>query len=365
MVYILTFAVSVWLLWLGDKTKGTAHHVLIILGLILPILLAGLRDMSIGTDTGGYPIDVFDFCQSTNSLLLALVSYLDVESGYVALAWICTQISSSFNFFLVVTHSIILVTLFFAFRRFDINVALAYLIFFLIYFCGSMNAVRQFLAMPFCLFSFAELIQKQYKKAILLFIIAFLFHRSSFFFLTIICLYYLCANHFNLMKQKRMFLFVTLLVVVGLTMFVELLQFAINIGIAKAEYMDRYGSEDQYGAGLPMSLLTINFFNFMVYYFLTKHVKVTPFLLFSKYVMLACVLLCFAGLISTFAVRLDHYFMITGIVCTVYALQMNKYHYLQLYLLFYIFYWYMVVIVANLGDTYPYKSVILDSFLGL
>ena len=359
MIYILTFLISGWLLWLGDRTKGTGHFVLVILGLFLPILLAGLRDLDIGTDTSGYPIDVFDFCQSTDSLLLAIVSYLDVESGYVALAWICSQISNSFNFFLVVTHSIILVTLLFAYRKFNINVALAYLFIFLIYFSSSMNTARQFLAMPFCLFSLAELIQKQYKKALLLFLIAFLFHRSSFFFLTIFCLYYLCSNHFNKMRQKKVFLGVTILVVVGLTMFVELLQFAINIGIARVEYMDRYGSEDKYGASLPVSLLAINCFNYILYHILTRRIEITPFLLFSKYIMLACVILCFAGLISTFAVRLDHYFMITGIVCTVYALKIRKYLYFWIYLAFYSFYWYMVVVVANLSDTFPYHSLIL------
>lgn len=359
MVYILVFAFSGWCLWLGEKVKGSARNVLIVLGLTLPILLAGLRDISIGTDTGGYPVDVFDFCQATNSLLLALISYLDVESGYVALAWICTRISDSFNLFLVVTHSIILVTLLFVYRKFHVNVALAYLFFFLIYFSTSMNAARQFLAMPFCLLSLAELVQKQYKKAILLFIIAILFHRSSFFFLTIFCLYYLCTNHYDKMKQKKMLFLVTFSVVVGLTMFVELLQFAINMGIARAEYMDRYGSDDKYGAGLPVSLLAINCFNYILFHLLTRRIELTPFLLFSKYIMLACVILCFAGLISTFAVRIDHYYVITGLVCTVYALQLNKYHYLQLYVAFYIFYWYMVVVEANLSDTYPYHSMIL------
>lgn len=359
MLYLFTFFISCCFLRIGVRTKGFVGKIYIILGILPEILIAGLRDSTIGTDTEMYPTDVFEFCLATKSFLSALVSYIDVEPGYVGLAWICSQISDSFNFFLVVTHSIILGTLLFAYRRFQINIALAFLFFFLIFFCSSMNTARQFLAMPFCLFSLAELIQKQYKKTILLFIVSIIFHRSAFFFLTIFYLYYLCSNHFNMMRQKKVFLGVTILVVVGLTMFVELLQFAINIGIARGEYMDRYGSEDKYGAGIPVSLLAINCFNYVVYFMLTKRIKVTPFLLFSKYVMLACVLLCFAGLISTFAVRLNNYLMITGIICTVYALQLKKYQYFLFYITFYLFYWYMIVVVANLSDTYPYQSVIL------
>lgn len=359
MIYILSFVFSGWLLWLGYKTKGTVHSVLVFVGLIFPILIAGLRDTTIGTDTGMYPTDIFEFCLATKSFVLAVVSFIDVEPGYVALAWISAQISNSINSLLTLTHAIILCTLLLAYRRFGVNVALAFLFFYLIYFSMSMNTARQFLAMPFCLLSLAELAQKQYKKVILLFVIAILFHRSSFFYLTIFCLYYLCTIHYKKMKQKKMIVLLTLLIVVGLTMFVELLQFAVNIGIAKGEYLDRYGSDDKYGAGLPVSLFAINCFNYAMYYVLVKRKELTPFLLFSKYVMLTCVLLCFAGLISIFAVRLDHYFMITGIVCTVYALQLNKFRYLLIYIAFYAFYWYMVVVVANLSDTFPYHSIIL------
>lgn len=363
MIYLFVFFCSIWLLWVGDVMKVRCHLALENVAILPVVLIAGLRDASIGTDTAGYPNDLFDYCLYTRDFFVTLLTYLRVESGYVALAYFSSMISKDFNFFLTVTHFVILGTLLRAYKQFDLKLPCAFLFFYFIFFSESLNAARQFLAMPFCLLSLAELVKKQHKNAIVFFLIAFFFHRSSFFFLTIFCLYYLCINHFKIMKQKKMFFYLTLLVMVGLTMFVELLEFAISIGIAKAEYMDRYGSEEQYGAGIPVSLLSINCFNYLLFQLLTRRKELTPFLLFSKYVMLICVFLCFAGLISTYAVRLDHYYVMTGIVCTVYALQLNKYHYLPLYIVFYVFYWYMVVIVANLGNTYPYKSFIIESLL--
>ena len=159
-----------------------------------PLLLAGLRDSTIGTDTAMYPIHVFEFCLETKSLVLALVSYLNVEQGYVALAWMSSQISNSFNFFLTLTHAIMLTTLLAAYRKFHINYALAFVFFYLIYFSTSMNATRQFLAMPFCVLCLGEYINGRYKWAVMSFLLAFAFHRSVLFLLAVIILYHLCTH---------------------------------------------------------------------------------------------------------------------------------------------------------------------------
>ncbi len=361
MVYILTFAISVWLLWLGDKTKGAVHSVFIIIGLILPILIAGLRDTTIGTDTGLYPTDVFEFCLSTKSFVLAIASYIGVEPGYVALAWISTQLSNSFNFFLSLTHAIIICTLLLAYRQFGVNVALAFLFFCLIYFSTSMNATRQFLAMPYCLLGFAKFIHKCNKIALIAFLLAFLFHRSSLFFLLVVALYCLCERKFMVMRKRKIFVLLTIAVITVLTTFAKLLELAISIGLAKMEYMERYGDSEMYGSGIPLSLFALTIFNFIMCMRITNKLTITPYILFTRYVMLISVLLCFAGMISTFATRIDHYFIMMGIVCVTYILQLRRYQHKWTFIGFYFIYWFMVVVVANLGETYPYQSKILNS----
>lgn len=359
MLYLFAFFISYHILRIGSKKKGIVGKIYMVIGVLPEILIAGLRDSTIGTDTGMYPTDVFEFCLSTRSLILAVISYLNVEPAYVALAWISTQISNSFNFFLILTHTIILCMLLSAYRRFEVNVALAFLFFCLIYFSMSMNTARQFLAMPFCLLGFAELMNKCKKKAILMFLLAFAFHRSSLFFLLVIALYYLCERKYEIMCKKKTFVLLTFVVITGLTMFVKLLDIAITIGLAKMEYMERYGESEMFGSGIPLSLFALTIFNYIMYMRITKRVNMTPFILFSRYIMLVSLLLCFAGLISTFATRIDHYFIMMAIVCIAYVLSMKKYSYRWVFVGFYIIYWFLVVVVANLSDTYPYKSLIL------
>jgi hypothetical protein len=343
--------------------KGITRNFYMVLGIVPEILIAGFRDSSIGTDTEMYPTDVFEFCLTTKNLFFAIVSYIDVEQGYIVLAWISSQISNSFNFFLTLTHTIILCTLLAAYRRFGVNVALAFLFFCLIYFSTSMNTARQFLAMPFCLLGFAELMQVRKKKALIFLFLAFAFHRSSLFFLLVIALYYLCERKYTVMCKKKSFVLLTLAVITGLTMFVKLLEIAITIGLAKEEYMERYGESEMYGSGIPLSLLALTIFNYIMCMKIIKGLEMTPIILFSRYVMLISILLCFAGMISTFATRIDHYFIMMGIICITYILGQKQYRNRFSFIVFYIIYWFMVVVVANLGDTYPYKSKIIESLL--
>lgn len=75
----------------------------LLLGVLLPAMLAGLRTVNIGTDTGGYPLDVFFTVRVLNSLPAALDWIAgDVEDLYVAIAYFCSHLIDSFNFFLFV-----------------------------------------------------------------------------------------------------------------------------------------------------------------------------------------------------------------------------------------------------------------------
>ena len=201
--------------------------------------------------------------------------------------------------------------------------------------------------------------QKKYKKAIFCLLIAFLFHKSSLLFVVIWMLYYLCDKHFKMMSKKKVFLLAPISVVLLMSFFIEILEMLVNIGLTEEKYMERYGSDEAYGASFPISLFAINVFNYVMYMFMTKRIQSSSFVIFSKYILLMGMLLCFTGLISTFAVRMNLYFMMTAIVCIVYALQTCKYRYSWIFVSFYLFYWVMVVVVANLSDTYPYHSAIL------
>lgn len=359
MFYIVFFLISIALLYRGDKFRKPFNYVYMVLGLAPAILIAGLRDDTIGTDTSMYPTDVFEFCRDTKSIFLAVVSYIDVEPGYVVLAYLSSTISSSFNFFLTLTHTLILGTLLIAYKRFGVNIAFAFLCFYLIFFASSLNMARQFLAMPICLWGLAEFTEKKYKRTFIILLLAFLFHKTSFLYVIIIALYFLCRKYTNKMAEKKSFIYISFVVIIGIVFFSQILELLMNIGIADDRYMERYGSDEMYGSHIPISSFAINAFNLVMYYKLSTNITNSPFIIFSKYVMLIGLLLCFMGLISVFAVRLNLYFLMTAIVCITYLLQKLNFRKSRFFIIFYLFYWVMVVIVANLSDTYPYQSKIL------
>ena len=66
MIYIVVYAISLYFTYKACDSKLWWNH---ILATVLPVLLLTFRDESVGTDTGHY-IDIYDFCESADSLIL-------------------------------------------------------------------------------------------------------------------------------------------------------------------------------------------------------------------------------------------------------------------------------------------------------
>ena len=357
--YFITFALSVFLFFLGKEIK-LLRGIFYFLALVPPVLLAGLRDTSIGTDTSLYPIGCFYYALHCNSLGQMLAYDLDIEGMYKVLTYLSAQIAPIFNVHLLISHTIILGTLFFAFKKSNINLTVAFLFFFLLYYATSLNIARQFLAMPFCLVALAEFRRKKYFTTSFCMLVAIGFHHSSLFFILILALYYLAVHNKQQMNTKEMYFFVAFIVVVCIVFFAEILQMFINTGVADTKYQERYGSADMYGASIPISMLALTSFNCFTYlFFVPANVRAKAFGVFSQYILLLALLFCFSGLISVFATRLGFYFTITSLVCVTWAAQRSNILYFLLTSAFYVFYWLMTFVVAKLDDVYPYKSIIL------
>ena len=236
-------------------------------------------------------------------------------------------------------------------------------LFYFMFFAESLNAARQFLAIPFCLLSLVELRRNNILSCVLFMFVAYGFHHSSLFFLIIFLLYYLCVHHYNLMKRRSTLVVVIITIVTSIIFFSQIMISLVGLGLADIKYLSRYASGEMYGTNMPMSLFAINGFNFMMLIWAMGKVRKNRFIVFSLYVMLLGLLFCFTGLISTFTVRLCFYFMAVSLICLAYLIKKSSYIFSIVVYSFYVFYWFMVVVFANLGNTYPYKSKILSSIL--
>lgn len=75
IIYWVSFFCSVFFLLFGLRSqKIIIGKIFIVVGLIIPCLLAGMRDISIGSDTSGYVFDLFKRISSATSINDAIKS---------------------------------------------------------------------------------------------------------------------------------------------------------------------------------------------------------------------------------------------------------------------------------------------------
>ena len=335
-----------------------------LIAILIPALLAGLRDITIGTDTGGYPCVVYEWVSKMNSLQAAFAwNGGMVENLYVAIAYYCSHIVNDFHFFLTIISFITLSLLYWGGKVAKANITLLFFMFFFMHYNTSLNAQRQAMALSGCIVPMAYLFNGKKVMVVLTFLLAYCLHHSALLFAGILTLYWMIDKKPSLFSQKKIFCLVVFTTILAMLSFNILLTYFGSMGIGEDKYISRYGSSDQYGSNLPISVLALNVYNFIVFWLISQRKSIVVFSIFGRYMTVIAVLLCFLGLISTFAVRICDYFTFVNMLLLAMYLPKEKPLYRLSTVCFYVFYWIMTILVANLGDTYPYRSKLLESFL--
>jgi hypothetical protein len=360
--YLLVFALSLLSLYLAKlSTNAVFKYFFDVIAILLPSLLAGLRDPSIGTDTGGYPLITYLNMSGMQTLKSAMIwNGGMVENAYVAVCYFATKIFNNFNFFLTIISLITILGLFWGAKASKENIIWLFSLFFFMYFNTSLNTERQAMALCMCMPCIAYMIRKNYVMTAVTFFLAFSFHHSAFLFLSILLLYYLIMKKPNTFNRKVTKLVVVVGIVIILASFNSVLQSLVGFGL-DSKYVDRYGNANEYGSNVPISLFALNLFNLIIFKIIAAKEKGSRYYTFGEYMMIISFLLCFSGLISTFAVRVGTYFLFVNLLILIHYLPGSKRMWQVSTAGFYVFYWVMTVAIANLGDTYPYQSQILDT----
>lgn len=188
MIYILCFILTPLLIYFAEKQlkkeKKISGYILLFLAILIPSLVAGLRSLNVGRDIGTYVTPAIKNALSMN-FADYMKSYLnfggDLESGYRILIYICSHISSSPNFSLFVIQflTMLFVVLFAYKNREKMNMTFVMIVYMLTCYCTSLNYMRQNLAIAIILLSVCFFEKKKYIKTLLLFLLAFSFHKIS------------------------------------------------------------------------------------------------------------------------------------------------------------------------------------------
>lgn len=233
MIYIITFCLSVLLILLSENLKLTKYNtenessnykygnyickLLNIVALLIPIMLATLRNETVGIDVYTYmkPLylcaieskgltDFFSIIKNNSQLV-----YMDV--GYALVAFIACKIFHSLQGLFFVNELLCILPLYFGIKnlnlylkkisvKYTVPVWLGMLIYYCCFYNNSLNQVRQIIACGILFFAFTLFLNKHYISTFFLFAFSCSLHISSIIFIFILLLYFVSKSKYNLLR---------------------------------------------------------------------------------------------------------------------------------------------------------------------
>jgi hypothetical protein len=198
MIYLICFSLSFGCCWLGSrqsiKKRRMSSFLLLALAAIIPAVLAGLRDFTIGTDIHYYGNPQFFWCLQNHDLKWLIQSQIKtVEPLYVLLNFLITRVTASPHW-LYFAISLLIDGLFMAglvAYRDQISLPMGWLCFLCLFYGDSLNLMRQTIAMGFLFWGFHFFLTKKYGPYGLTFAAAVLFHYTAVIGLALPALYLL------------------------------------------------------------------------------------------------------------------------------------------------------------------------------
>ena len=195
-IYIITFLITILLIWLAEnKAKSKTIKTIVLILAIMPMFFISAIRYDVGTDYDKrYMADYYTLAEGKN--------VGNLEIGFKVIDYICLFFTQEPYLLFVVTSLIILAIIFEVIYKKSSNKLLSIIIFFLCgYFFGTLNLIRQYIAMALVLLGYQFLMDKNQKKAYIGFVIcailAFFMHSSS-----IVCFIMLFLTQKNICNIK-------------------------------------------------------------------------------------------------------------------------------------------------------------------
>ena len=166
IVYLTTFALSLLGVWLADIQYEDKRMFLTssLLAMLPPIVLAGFRDATVGTDMQVYILSTYEKMVSSGQGFLDFVSTYDgdLEILYLFINYLTAQFSDQPFLLLIIIHVLIIVPLFATAMKWRpyLSPVLFMFIYYMIFFQESLSIVRQSIALSFSMLAFTYLLEK-------------------------------------------------------------------------------------------------------------------------------------------------------------------------------------------------------------
>ena len=217
IVYIVTFALSLLGVKMADLWYDDRHRFLVgsLLVVLPPILIAGLRDSTVGTDTELYVVPIFNGIATNGQTLKEFLdSYPGMEWGYLFLTFVVSRLTDQPVFLLLCIHSLIILPLYMTAMKWReyLSPVFFMFIFYMIFFQESLSIARQSIALSLSLLAFTSYIEKKYLYYFVYTIIALLFHQTAVIALSL-PLFYIIVDRFSIREYYLYYIGVALIIV--------------------------------------------------------------------------------------------------------------------------------------------------------
>lgn len=364
--YIIAFIFSLIGIYFANLTYKNKwlFYFFTVIGLLPPIIIAGFRNHTVGSDTDFYILPIF--YQATH-YFTKIDEFIDANPNtdilYLVYTWGVSRITNESYIFLSLNHILILLPLYITAikcRNYSSPV-IFFLLYYLIFYQESLSIVRQSIAISFSMLAFVFYLERKLKLYFCLMAIAFGFHSTVIITLLYpLILKYLKKYPLNENNMKfSFFIILGVLVVVNLNF---LLMFLINAGVLNMKYLIYTAQSDAFKGGLGVTNFIIKIvIIFFIYCFRKKH-KSSIFYDFAFVVSILDLIFCLCALLVEPLDRFSLYprtmlcitLPILFDICKkdkIFSLACMKYLLVSLLC----FFWYYVYIQGDFDSTSDYK----------
>lgn len=201
-VYLIGFALSILLIAYAEKKRLPVFLGISVIALLIPCLIAGLRQQNIGTDVMVYVKPLTTAAISAEDLSQYFDSYWfldwrnmyaqDYELGFSLLVYLVAKLTRSLGAVLFAIQAFMVVPVYIALarNRKEFPVWLGMLIYYFLFYNATLNMMRQWVAMAFLLLAFQMLRERKLWLTVVLVVVAFFFHDTAIVALPVFMLFW-------------------------------------------------------------------------------------------------------------------------------------------------------------------------------
>ena len=363
MIYLLCYVASSFFAYVAYKSKAKPAVIIwSVLSIAVTVILAGLRDYSIGIDVENYRTFhlYWGRASAAGNLGEYLKFYSKFEHEYIFALLIgsIAQYIGDFRLFLFVCHTVIITGIYMgAYRqRKNVNPAIVMFLFYLYFYSHSLNVMRQYMAMAIIFAFFADIQEGKYFRYTVVVFISMLIHTTAFIGLAPMIMYVFLKHkkYFGAPKRKKKM--VVFLLLCGLILFVPLIKIMMSLGFLSgfAYYIE--GDEK----GWPIIVTAFLLVELIgVYIFRRQFKMASPYSDFFVMCSIAYILLQQLGGLMNYGKRIAAYFSLANIITIALLTRSSKQNDNKLLInagviTLSLLYWFYIYVIQNASQTYPY-----------